>query len=73
MSILGAVGGAFSHKKTGSSLEQMLSPEQKKAMDMLSTFSSTGKFGDYKAGEAYGGKLGDYDLRGLEKAGIGGI
>ena len=73
MSILGAVGGAFSHKKTGSSLEQMLSPEQKKAMNMLSTFSSTGKFGDYKAGEAYGGKLGDYDLRGLEKAGIGGI
>ena len=62
--------GFFDSKK-GETITQeaMLTDEQKSVMKLLSQFASTGKFGDFKAGESYKGKLGEYDPTELEKTG----
>jgi len=49
--------------------EAMQTDEQKNAMKMLSDFASTGNFGDYNAGDAYGGSLGDYEMTDATKLG----
>ena len=49
--------------------ETMQTDEQKNAMKMLSDFASTGNFGDYNAGDAYGGSLGDYEMTDTTKLG----
>lgn len=53
----------------GTTVEQeaMLTPEQKAAMSLLSSFSSTGKLGNYQTGTEYSGALGDFDPTELEK------
>jgi len=67
MSLLSSL---FKGKKgTTITQEAMQTDEQKDAMKMLSDFSKTGKFGDYRADEGYTGKLGEYGQTGLEQAG----
>jgi len=63
--------GDFFKKKKGTTINQeaMQTDEQKQMMGLLSSFASTGKFGDFQAGEDYKGKLGDFDMTELE--GIG--
>jgi len=58
-------------KKKGQTITQeaMQTDEQKNAMKMLSDFASTGNFGDYSAGDAYGGSLGDYEMTDTTKLG----
>lgn len=58
-------------KKKGQTITQetMQTDEQKNAMKMLSDFASTGNFGDYNAGDAYGGSLGDYEMTDTTKLG----
>lgn len=51
------------------SQEAMLTPEQKAAMAQLSGFASTGRFGDFKAGEAQNLGYGDFNATGLENQG----
>lgn len=54
----------FFKKKKGQTITQeaMQTDEQKAAMKMLNDFAQTGKFGNYQAGDAYGGSLGDYQM-----------
>lgn len=54
----------FFKEKKGKTITQeaMQTDEQKAAMKMLSDFAQTGKFGNYQAGDAYGGSLGDYQM-----------
>lgn len=62
--------GLFNKKKgTTITQEPMLTPEQMQALQALSGFSQTGKLGNYQAGEAYTGSLGDYTMTATEKAG----
>jgi len=63
--------GDFFKKKEGTTInqEEMLTPEQKQAMGLLTNFAKTGKFGDFQAGEKYEGKLGDFDMTGIESLG----
>lgn len=62
--------GFFSKKKgTTITQEEMLTPEQKAALASLSSFSQTGKFGNYQAGEAYAGDLGDFKMTDIEQLG----
>lgn len=60
----------FFKKKKGQTISQeaMQTDEQKKAMEMLSSFMQTGQFGNYKAGDAYGGSLGDFEMTDAQKA-----
>ena len=61
----------FFGKKKGQTVTQeaMQTDEQKQAMKMLESFMQTGKFGDYQAGDAYGGSLGDYEMTDATKLG----
>ncbi len=63
--------GDFFKKKKGETIKQeaMLTGEQKAVMGQLADFAETGKFGDFQAGEKYGGKLGEFDMTGIEKTG----
>jgi len=61
--------GMFSSKKTTVGLEPMLTEEQKKAQSLLSSFSQTGKVGDYQAGTSYDKPLGVYERGATEQAG----
>lgn len=46
-------------------------PEQMEALGQLMAFAKSGKFGNFTAGEAYKGPLGEYDMTEYEKAGLG--
>lgn len=61
----------FFKEKKGKTITQeaMQTDEQKQAMKMLADFASTGKFGNYQAGDAYGGSLGDYEMTDATKLG----
>ena len=61
----------FFKSKEGTTITQtpMQTTEQTDMMRMLAEFAKTGKFGDYQAGEAYTGKLGEYGMTGLEGEG----
>ena len=65
--------GDFFKGKKGETIKQepMLTPEQQAAMGMLTEFAKTGKWGQtgFKAGQAYEGKLGEYDMTEIEKLG----
>jgi hypothetical protein len=58
-------------KKKGQTITQeaMQTDEQKAAMSMLSNFMQSGQFGGYRAGDAYGGSLGDYEMTDASKLG----
>lgn len=58
-------------KKEGSTITQepMYGPEQQAALQALQQFYQTGKLGNYTAGEAYSGDLGDFNMTDLEKTG----
>lgn len=58
-------------KKKGQTITQeaMQTDEQKQAMKMLSDFASTGQFGNYQAGQGYGGSLGDFEMTDATKLG----
>lgn len=66
-SLLGNSGG-------GSSVSQqpLTTPEQEAAIKALKSYYETGKIGgsDMKAGEAYGGSLGNYQTTGVENTGL---
>lgn len=51
--------------------QPLLTPEQQEAMNMLLNYSKTGQWGgsDYKPGESYTGKLGEYGMTGAEQTG----
>lgn len=70
---LGKKKGLFDNKEETLTQEPLLTDEQKKAMGLLAGFGESGKLGDFQAGQAYGGSLGDFDLRGLEALGLGKI
>jgi len=53
--------------------EAMLTPDQQRARGSLEEFYKTGKFGNYTAGESYGGSLGNYDMSNIEQGGLGQI
>jgi len=66
------LGGTILGKKNKSTTvtqEPLMTPEQEAARKMLLEYAQTGKYGDYTAGEAYSGDLGNYNLSGLETAG----
>lgn len=50
--------------------ESMLTPDQQRARGSLEEFYKTGKFGNYQAGESYGGSLGNYDMSNVEQGGL---
>ena len=77
---IGAAGAVGSSMISGSNSggdgttltqEPMLTPEQKKAMSMLSNYAKTGQWGGgaYQAGEDYDGKLGEFQMTDTEKSG----
>jgi hypothetical protein len=45
--------GIFSSKTKTTNFEEMLTPEQKQAMQLLTGFGSTGQLGDFQAGQGY--------------------
>lgn len=49
------------------------SPEQRAARQGLLDFARTGRFGNYSAGDAYGGSFGDFAMSALEKSATGQI
>lgn len=51
-------------------LEAMMTPEQKEAMSLLSTFGKTGKLGDFQAGQQYDLSQFSFDPTMTEQAGI---
>lgn len=63
--------GDLFKKKDGETITQapMTTEEQDQARKLLAQFMQTGQFGDYKAGEAYDGSLGDFNMSDAE--GIG--
>lgn len=65
-SAAGILGGLLGKKQKAPELPW----QQKAAMEGLLNFSSTGRLGDYQAGEAYTGSLGDFALSGLEQSGL---
>jgi hypothetical protein len=62
--------GFFSSKSKTTTLEPMLTDEQKKAMALLQQFGATGQMGDFQAGQGYG-DLGDFNfnMTGVENMG----
>lgn len=68
------VGSYFGSKGKGSSqidLSMLESPEQRAARSGLLDFARTGKFGNYSAGDAYGGSFGDFGMSALETSATG--
>jgi len=61
----------FFDKTKGTTIEQeeMLTAEQKEVMSLLTSFSKTGKFGDFQAGESYKDSLGNFEMTDIEKTG----
>lgn len=51
--------------------ELLTTPQQMEALGHLMAFANSGKFGNFTAGEAYKGPLGNYDLTDLETTGQG--
>lgn len=49
--------------------EPLMTPQQQSAMNMLLKYGKTGRWGDFKAGEAYPDKLGEYGMTGAETQG----
>ncbi len=47
--------------------EALLTPEQIKAMSSLMSYGETGRIGDFQAGEAYKGSLGEFQSTDIEK------
>lgn len=54
--------GLFSSRSSTTTLDPMLTPEQKQAMAALTQLGTTGQYGDLNLGEAYTGSLGNYDM-----------
>jgi hypothetical protein len=54
----------------GAGLEVLETPEQKAAREMLMQFASTGKFGNFTAGEAVPLGYGDFNATGYEQQGL---
>lgn len=72
---VGTAGAAaintFGGKKSSSVSQSPLeTPEQAEARRKLLAFSETGKLGDYQAGKAYTGSLGDFGISALETSGL---
>ncbi len=62
--------GFFDTKKgKTTTLEPMLTDQQKAAQDALLQFMQTGNIGPYQAGAQYGGSLGDFNMSEAEKVG----
>jgi hypothetical protein len=59
--------GTFGSKKPK---QPELTPAQKAAQGSLLNFGTTGVLGDYRAGEAYTGSLGDFSLSAMERSGL---
>lgn len=59
---MGLFDSLFKGKSETTTLEPMLTDEQKRAQTLLTNYGATGKLNDFQAGEAYGGALGSYDL-----------
>ncbi len=53
--------GLFSSRSSTTTLDPMLTPEQKQAMQLLTQLGMTGSGGGINLGEAYGGSLGDFN------------
>lgn len=64
--------GLINDEPTTVKQEAMVTPEQQAAINALKSYYETGKIGgsDMKAGEAYGGSLGNYQVSGMENAGL---
>lgn len=54
--------GLFSSRSSTTTLDPMLTPEQKQAMAALTQLGTTGQYGDLTLGEGYTGSLGNYDM-----------
>lgn len=61
--------GIFSSKKNTTTFEPMLTDDQKKAMSLLTQFGSTGKLGDFQAGQGYDFSGFNFGLNPTELAG----
>lgn len=65
--ILGSAGAALPGLIDGddNTVRQgpLLTPEQSQAQQALLNFGQTGQLGDFRAGQAFGGSLGDFDVR----------
>jgi hypothetical protein len=59
---MGFLSGLFGGKSSTTTLEPMLTNEQKQAMSLLSQFGATGQLGDFQAGQ-------QYDLSGFDFGG----
>lgn len=59
----------FSSKKSTTTLEPMLTDEQKKAMSLLTNFGATGQLGDFQAGQQYDLSGFNFDQTGMEQTG----
>lgn len=58
---MGIFDSFFKSNKSTVTQQPMMTPEQLKAMQMLSSLGLTGGFGDINLGEAYSGSLGDFN------------
>lgn len=67
-SLISAGAGLLGKKKT--SQVPLETPQQRAARQMLTDFASTGKFGNFTAGEDIGLGYGDFNATGLETSGL---
>lgn len=65
-----ALQGMFGKKKKSPRPEDFYTPEQLSAQRRLSDFATTGKYGDFQAGQDVGLGYGDYGVTGLEQTGL---
>lgn len=72
ISTAATVGGSLLGKKKTSQVP-LETPEQRYARQQLIKFSSTGKFGDFQAGEEVPLGYGDFDPTGIESDALGGL
>lgn len=67
---MGFLDSLFKSKSNTVTQEEMLTPQQKQAQDLLYNYGAYGTLpGGFTAGTAYGGSMGDYNVSPLEQAG----
>lgn len=60
------MSGMFKSRSSTTTLDPMLTEEQKQAQKVLSSLATTGSYGGLNLGDAYTGSLGDFDMTSTE-------